>query len=261
MRWVRYDDGETGRYGILRGDEIAEVQGSPFGDHQSTGRVRKLRDVKLGLPFVPATFYAVGQNYIVHAANYPGAQSSSAKVPTRPDVAYRAHSGLIAHDEAVMIPADSQSLQYEGELVVVIGKRGKRISKASAFEYVLGYTIGNDVSERSWQRTDRTPWRAKNADTFSPMGPWLETDADLSSMETIVRLNGKESTRFRTNDMLFGIDTFISAVSQYVTLQPGDMFWMGTEGTSPDLKDGDVVEVEITGIGTLRNPFVAETAA
>jgi 2-keto-4-pentenoate hydratase/2-oxohepta-3-ene-1,7-dioic acid hydratase in catechol pathway len=259
MRWIRYEEEGGARYGIVQGEVIAEVTGTPFGAHELTGKTRPLLDAKLALPCIPGTFYAVGQNYIVHAANYPGGQGTAAsKVPTKPDVGYRAHSGLVAHGEAVVIPADSQSLQYEGELVVVIGKRGKRISKASAYDYVLGYTIGNDVSERSWQKADRTAWRAKNADTFSPMGPWIDTDADLSRMETIVRVNGRESTRFRTNDMLFGIDTFISAVSQYVTLQPGDMFWMGTEGTSPDLKDGDVVEVEITGIGTLRNPFVAQ---
>jgi 2-keto-4-pentenoate hydratase/2-oxohepta-3-ene-1,7-dioic acid hydratase in catechol pathway len=262
MRWIRYEDGNAARYGLVRGEEVAEVIGSPFGSYELTGRVRPLPGTKFALPFAPRTFYAVGQNYRVHASNYPGTQSAAAsKIPNKPDVAYRAHSGLIAHDEAVVIPPDSESLQYEGELVVIIGKGGKRIQKAAAFEHVLGYTIGNDVSERAWQKMDRTPWRAKNTDTFSPMGPWIETAADLSRMETIVRVNGRESTRFRTNDMLFGVDTFISAVSQYVTLQPGDMFWMGTEGTSPDLEDGDVVEVEITGIGTLRNRFVAESAA
>jgi hypothetical protein len=122
---------------------------------------------------------------------------------------------------------------------------------------VLGYSIGNDVSERAWQKSDRTLWRAKNTDTFKPMGPWVETDVELDALETRVRVNGVETTRFRTNDMLFGIATYISTITRYVTLVPGDIVWMGTDGTSPDLKAGDTVEVEIAGIGTLRNPFVA----
>jgi 2-keto-4-pentenoate hydratase/2-oxohepta-3-ene-1,7-dioic acid hydratase in catechol pathway len=123
---------------------------------------------------------------------------------------------------------------------------------------VFGYTIGNDVSERTWQRGDRGLWRAKNADTFKPMGPWIETDADLDKMETTVRLNGKVSNHFKTNDMVFGIPQFIAEMTKYFTLWPGDVIWMGTDGTSPDLKAGDVVEIDITGIGTLRNRFVAE---
>ena len=123
---------------------------------------------------------------------------------------------------------------------------------------MLGYTIGNDVSERTWQREDRTFWRSKNTDTFKPMGPWIETDVDLDAMHTNVRLNGEMRTSFRTNDMLFSIAHFISTMTRYLTLYPGDVIWMGTDGSSPNLKAGDVVEVEITGIGTLRNRFVAE---
>jgi 2-keto-4-pentenoate hydratase/2-oxohepta-3-ene-1,7-dioic acid hydratase in catechol pathway len=122
---------------------------------------------------------------------------------------------------------------------------------------VLGWTIGNDVSERGWQAGDRTLWRAKNADTFKPMGPWIDTQVDLDKLETVVRRNGKETLRFRTKDMIFGVARYISTMSRYLTLYPGDIIWMGTDGSSPDLAAGDVVEVEITGLGTLRNPFVA----
>jgi 2-keto-4-pentenoate hydratase/2-oxohepta-3-ene-1,7-dioic acid hydratase in catechol pathway len=261
MRWVRFAAGDFLGYGVLAGERVAAVRGTPFTEYERTGAQHALRDVKLHLPFEPRTFYAVGQNYSVHASQYPGLHASApTAVPTQPAVAYRAHSGLIAHEENVLIPPTSTSLQYEGELVVVIGKGGKRISRERAFNHVLGYTIGNDVSERGWQKSDRTPWRAKNADTFSPMGPWIETEVDLERMETIVRVNGSQTTRFQTRAMLFGIDTFISTVSEYVTLQPGDMFWMGTEGSSPDLQDQDVVEVEITGIGVLRNRFVREVS-
>ena len=123
---------------------------------------------------------------------------------------------------------------------------------------IFGWTIGNDVTERTWQKDDPTNLRGKNADTFKPMGPWIETDADLEQMETIVKVNGKETGRFRTNDMIFGVVPFIVELTKYFTLWPGDVIWMGTDGASPDLKAGDVVEIEITGIGTLRNRFVAE---
>jgi 2-keto-4-pentenoate hydratase/2-oxohepta-3-ene-1,7-dioic acid hydratase in catechol pathway len=262
MRWVRYRMDDSIRYGIVAADQVAEVTGSPFTGHRLTGQAYPLDGLELTLPFQPATFYAVGQNYVEHATRYPGnASRATVPLPSKPDVAYRAHSGLIAHNQNVVIPRTSTSLQYEGELVVVIGKGGRRIPRSAAFEHVLGYSIGNDVSERDWQKTDRTPWRAKNSDTFSPMGPWIETQLDLSAAQTLVRVNGTETSRFRTNEMIFGVDTFISAVSEYVTLQPGDMFWMGTEGSSPDLRAGDVVEVEITGLGVLRNPFIAEQTA
>jgi len=114
------------------------------------------------------------------------------------------------------------------------------------------------VSERTWQRGDRTLWRAKNTDTFKPMGPWIETNVDLESLITKVRLNGKQMIEFHTNHMLFGVVDFLVAMTKYVTLYPGDMVWMGTEGATADMKHGDVCEIEISSIGTLRNPVVRE---
>jgi 2-keto-4-pentenoate hydratase/2-oxohepta-3-ene-1,7-dioic acid hydratase in catechol pathway len=185
----------------------------------------------------------------------------AAKFPTcqRPEIGYRAHNALIAHDEDVVIPAiATEKIHYEGELAVVVGKKAKNLTEKDALSCVFGYTIGNDVSERAWQRADRGLWRSKNADTFKPMGPWIETQADVNRMQTTVRLNGEARTQFRTNDMLFGIPQFIAEMSKYFTLWPGDVIWMGTDGQSPNIKAGDVVEIEITGVGTLRNRFVAE---
>jgi len=161
----------------------------------------------------------------------------------------------------VVIPAHAPpKMNYEGELVVVIGKQAKHLTEDNAFSCVFGYTIGNDVSERTWQRGDRTFWRGKNTDTFKPMGPWIETSVDLDKMETVIKVNGKETGRFHTNDMIFGIVPFIVELTKYFTLWPGDVIWMGTDGASPDIKADDVVEIELTGIGTLRNRFVKETA-
>ncbi len=142
--------------------------------------------------------------------------------------------------------------------MVVIGRRAKNLSPEEALSCVLGYTIGNDVSERSWQKTDKTLWRAKNTDTFKPMGPWIETDVRLEDMETRVRVNGEERIRFPTRDMIFGVEAYISRMSRYMTLHPGDVIWMGTEGKAKPIDHGDTVEIEITGIGTLANPVVRE---
>jgi 2-keto-4-pentenoate hydratase/2-oxohepta-3-ene-1,7-dioic acid hydratase in catechol pathway len=259
MRWVRFStDGRTA-YGLLEGERVAEVSGDPFDSYARTGRVHALAAVRIEVPVIPRTFYCVGLNYTAHIIEQAKKYGAEPSLPEKPDIGYRAVNALVAHGEPVVIPRDAtEKVQYEGELVVVIGKTAKHLSEADALSCVLGYTIGNDVSERSWQKSDRTMWRAKNTDTFKPMGPWIETAADLAAMETIVRLNGRESIRFRTNEMLFGVATFISAMTRYLTLYPGDVIWMGTDGVSPNLKAGDVVEVEITGIGTLRNPFVAE---
>jgi len=256
MRWVKYTaDGKTA-YGIIEGDRVIEVAGDPFAGYEKTARTRPLGSVKIEVPVVPRTFYCAGLNYTAHL------KVANASIPEKPDIGYRANNALIAHEEPVVIPRDATGkVQYEGELVAVIGRKAKNLSEAEALGCVLGYTIGNDVSERTWQRSDRTLWRAKNADTFKPMGPWIETQVNLDAMETTVRVNGTRSTHFRTNDMLFGIATYIAAMTRYLTLYPGDVIWMGTDGTSPDLKSGDLVEVEITGIGTLRNRFVAEGTA
>ncbi|MFA7668960.1 MAG: fumarylacetoacetate hydrolase family protein [Burkholderiaceae bacterium] len=251
MRWIRYTlNGET-RYGILGdNDRITEVRGDPFKGHETTTTQHDLNDVKLEVPVVPPTFYCVGLNYVKHIGTV------GLNIPTKPDVGYRANNALVAHGEDVIMPADANRIQYEGELVVVIGKKTRDINADEVAQCILGYTIGNDVSERDWQASDRTFWRSKNADTFKPMGPWITTHADVASMETSVSVNGKETTRFQTADMLFGIEDFISTMSRYVTLYPGDIIWMGTDGHSPDLQHGDRVDITLTGLGTLSNRFV-----
>ena len=156
-----------------------------------------------------------------------------------------------------MIPKDAtEKIQYEAELVVVIGKEVKNVSRENSLECILGYTIGNDVSERTWQAQDRTMWRAKNTDTFKPMGPWIETNVDLDQMETSVALNNKELIKFKTNSMIFGVEEYIHQITKYLTLHPGDVIWMGTDGASPNMSHGDICEITITGIGTLRNPII-----
>ena len=255
MRWIRYQYGGSASYGIVEGDQVEEVSGTPFGEHRRTGHRFPLTAVRLGVPLVPLTFYAAGINYEEHVREAAALLGREPDLPDKADIGYRANNALIAHGEPIIIPADAtEQVQYEGELVVVIGKRAKNVSEDEALSCVLGCTIGNDVSERTWQAGDRTLWRAKNSDTFKPMGPWIETDFDLDSMETVVRVNGETVSQFATNNMIFGVAHYISEMSRYLTLHPGDMIWMGTDGATQNIEAGDTVDVEISGIGTLSNP-------
>ena len=257
MRWIRFTaDGNTG-YGIVEGDQIAAVEGSIFADWRRTGWTHKLSDVRIEVPIIPPTFYAAGLNYAKHVLEGAARRGVPPNLPSSADIGYRANNALVAHGQNVIIPADAtEAVHYEGELAVIIGKTAKNVSETEAMGCVFGYSIGNDVSERTWQKDDRTFFRAKNADTFKPMGPWIETDLDLHAARTIVRVNGKQTIEFETNALLFSIATFISRTSHYCTLHPGDMIWMGTDGTSPNIASGDTVEIEITGIGVLSNKFV-----
>ena len=259
MKWIRYQYGGTTSYGILEDDGIEAVSGTPFGQHTRTGHTFPLSAVQIRVPIVPLTFYAAGINYEEHVREAAALLGREPDLPTKADVGYRANNALIAHGDPIVIPADAtEQVQYEGELVAVIGKTVKRVSEDEALDCILGYTIGNDVSERTWQAGDRTLWRAKNADTFKPMGPWIETDVDLESLQTTVRINGEVMSQFATNSMIFGVAHYISEMTRYLTLYPGDMIWMGTDGATQNMKAGDTVDVEIDGIGTLSNPVVAE---
>jgi 2-keto-4-pentenoate hydratase/2-oxohepta-3-ene-1,7-dioic acid hydratase in catechol pathway len=260
MRWLRYEANGQASYGIIEGDEVVAVTGDPFAGYEMTRIKHKLHDIKYLVPVIPKTFYAAGLNYVEHITEMAAKRGEKPNIPPAADVGYRANNALIAHNENIVIPHDAGELvQYEGELVAVIGTKAKHLSESEALSCVLGWTIGNDMSERAWQRQDRTLWRAKNTDTFKPMGPWIETDFDLEAARTIVRVNGEVTDNFQTNHMLYSVQTFISRMSQYCTLWPGDVVWMGTEGTPRNLKHGDVCEIEITGIGILRNPLVKET--
>ena len=259
MRWIRFSTAGRTAYGSLDGDTVTEISGEPWGDHAPTGSSHRLADVTLEVPVIPRTFYAAGINYASHIREMAAKRGVEPVFPEKADIGYRANNALVAHDQNVVIPADAtEKVNYEGELVVVIGKQAKHLSKANAMSCVFGYTIGNDVSERTWQRGDRTFWRGKNADTFKPMGPWIETDVDLDSLVTKVRLNGRQLIEFPTNSMVFGVVDFLVAMTRYLTLYPGDVVWMGTEGATENMRHGDTIEVEINQIGTLRNPVVRE---
>ncbi|MBR96899.1 MAG: 2-keto-4-pentenoate hydratase [Dehalococcoidia bacterium] len=257
MKWARYiSDGKT-FYGIYEDEQINEVRGSPFEGYSLSDIKHKISDVKLLAPVIPPTFYAAGINYERHIREAAEILGRDPILPEKADIGYRAANAIIAHDEPVLIPKDAtEKIQYEAELVVVIGKEVKNVSRENSLECILGYTIGNDVSERTWQAQDRTMWRAKNTDTFKPMGPWIETNVDLDQMETSVALNNKELIKFKTSSMIFGVEEYIHQITKYLTLHPGDVIWMGTDGASPNMSHGDICEITITGIGTLRNSII-----
>ena len=142
--------------------------------------------------------------------------------------------------------------------MVVIGKTCKNVTESQALDYVFGYTIGNDVSERTWQRGDRTFWRAKNSDTFAPMGPWIVTDLEPDDLHVTIRLNERTVGEYDVKSAIFSVRHYISEMSKYLTLVPGDVVWMGTDGATENMKDGDTVEVDISEIGTLSNKVVWE---
>ena len=257
MRWARYiSDGKT-FYGIYEDEQINEVRGSPFEGYTLSNIKHKISDIKLLAPVIPPTFYAAGINYERHIREAAEILGRDPILPEKADIGYRAANAIIAHEEPILIPKDAtEKIQYEAELVVVIGKEVKNVSRENSLECILGYTIGNDVSERTWQAQDRTMWRAKNTDTFKPMGPWIETNVDLDQMETSVALNNKELIKFKTNSMIFGVEEYIHQITKYLTLHPGDVIWMGTDGASPNMSHGDICEITITGIGTLRNSII-----
>jgi 2-keto-4-pentenoate hydratase/2-oxohepta-3-ene-1,7-dioic acid hydratase in catechol pathway len=260
MIWCRFQADGGPRYGLVEGERVSEVEGSPFDGYSATGRTHALSAVKLLVPVVPSTFYCAGINYRDHVIRMAALSGREPVFPSQADIGYRANNALIAHGEPIVIPRDaSDEVQYEGELVAVFGKKARNVSKEEALDYVLGWTIGNDVSERVWQRTDRTFWRSKNTDTFKPMGPWIATDVDLESMRTRVRINDRLVEDFKTNDMIFSAQTFIHEVTKYNTIYPGDVMWLGTDGVPENIKHGDTVHIEITGIGTLSNPVVRES--
>jgi 2-keto-4-pentenoate hydratase/2-oxohepta-3-ene-1,7-dioic acid hydratase in catechol pathway len=247
--FVRFEQGSRISYGLVQGDVVRPIQGDLFGDHELTSETIPLSDVRLLAPVKPSKVIAVGLNYQSHLgerepAPYPGL---FAKYPT----------SLVGPDEPIIRPSDSRNLHYEGEMVIVIGKEAQNVPEAEAADYVFGVTAGNDVSERDWQGEDLQWFRAKASDTFGPVGPVIARGLDHNDLLLQTRVNGEVRQSERTGDLLFDVEAIVSYVSRYVTLLPGDIIFTGTPGSTQALQPGDVVEVELEGVGVLRNPVVA----
>lgn len=247
-KYVRFRQDTTTAYGILEGDGVRELRGAPFAGAEESGIRHPLAGVKLLAPVEPTKILAVGRNYRSHLHGRPE--------PDRPEMFYKPLTSLQDPEEPIVLPPDSTNVHFEGELVVVIGKRTRDASLDQAREAIFGVTCGNDVSEREWQSgagKDLQWWRAKGCDTFAPLGPAVVTGLDHGKLLLQSRLNGEVVQKQLTSDLIFDCPTVVRWVSRFVTLLPGDLIYTGTPGETRKMKPGDVVEVEIEGIGVLRN--------
>lgn len=253
MRICRFTTSEilTPRIGILDGDSIrplAEEETIPFAPDPRTFEPIPLEEAKLLAPVTPSKIVCVGRNYREHAAELGN------KMPDEPLLFLKAPSSVIGSEDLIELPAQSQQVEHEGELGVVIGRKARRISpNEDPLSYVLGYTCVNDVTARDLQRKDVQFTRGKSFDTFCPVGPTLVTDLDPLDLEVVVRLNDETKQRGRTSSMAFSVPFLIRYIAEIMTLNPGDLIATGTPAGVSALRNGDVVEVEIEGIGVLRN--------
>lgn len=244
-KYVRYRHAGHVSYGILNGDTVREIHGGLFGSHEPTGAHYKLSEVKLLWPCEPTKVLAVGLNYKSHLGDRPA--------PKNPEIFYKAITALLEPGGNIVIPEGAHNVHYEGEMVIVVGKKAKNVSIADAPGCIFGYTCGNDVSERDWQKGDLQWWRAKASDTFAPLGPVIAQGLDYSKSRLTTRLNGEVKQTQLISDLIFDPPTVVSFISRFVTLEPGDVIYTGTPGHTSPMKPGDTIEVEIEGIGTLRN--------
>jgi 2-keto-4-pentenoate hydratase/2-oxohepta-3-ene-1,7-dioic acid hydratase in catechol pathway len=252
MRYVRYSRGGKTSYGVLDGDVLREISGGLFGDLRETGNSTSLGEAKLSYPCEPTKILAVGLNYQSHLG--------SRKRPSNPEIFFKPTSALQAPEEAILFPPGACNLHYEGELVVVIGKETRGVTVPEAERNIFGFTCGIDVSEREWQKNDLQWWRAKGCDTFAPLGPAIVTGFDWRNSRIETRVNGLAVQSGRFEELMFDPPAIISFVSQYLTLYPGDVIYTGTPGNTGALNPGDLVEVDIAGIGILCNRVAGQLA-
>jgi 2-keto-4-pentenoate hydratase/2-oxohepta-3-ene-1,7-dioic acid hydratase in catechol pathway len=253
MRIVRFDlEGRSG-YGVLDGEKILPIWEHPFAGITETGEVLALADVTLLAPSEPTKIVALGLNYRDHAAEF------GHPVPDEPLIFLKPSTAVIGPEADIIYPRMSRRVDYEAELAVVMGKTAHRVRGDQALEYVLGYTCFNDVTARDLQKKDGQFTRAKGFDTFAAMGPWIETDiGDPDNVMVEAYLNGQRRQQSNTSNMVFGIRRQIAFISEVMTLLPGDVIATGTPSGIGPMNPGDVVEIRVAGIGTLRNRVLAE---
>ncbi|MGE3073612.1 MAG: fumarylacetoacetate hydrolase family protein [Dehalococcoidia bacterium] len=247
--YVRFErkDGSTGA-GQVEGDSIRVIE-EPFWDAaNATGERLSMEAVRLLPPTEPRSIVCVGLNYSSHL--------QGREAPDPPTLFFKPLSSISGPGDDIILPAECGRVDPEGEIVIVIGKKLKNASREESLAGIFGYTAGNDVSARVWQRSDGQWWRAKGSDTFGIFGPTIVTGIDYGDLEVITRVNGTEVQRGGANELIRDIPEIVRYVSAVMTLLPGDIIYTGTPGSPPELKTGDSVEVEVTGAGVLRNGVV-----
>lgn len=253
MKLIRYQNSEKESHiGWVLGDKLGPVRGDIFGEYQREEATIPVEDVQLLAPVRPSKIIAIGRNYAAHAEEH------GAEVPEIPLAFFKPPSAVIGPGEAIHIPPQTQQMEHEAELAVVIGKGGRWIAMDEADAHILGYTIANDVTARDLQRSDRLWTRAKGFDTFAPLGPWIETDFDPTDAIITCRVNDAIRQMASTRDMVFSVKKLVAFISSIMTLYPGDVILTGTPEGVGQLKKGDVVEIDIEGIGNLTNPVSEE---
>jgi 2-keto-4-pentenoate hydratase/2-oxohepta-3-ene-1,7-dioic acid hydratase in catechol pathway len=258
MRLIRYTkDRQPAGFGWIlsdaTGQKVGAVDGSPFGEYRRLDADLALESVRLLPPIQPSKIICVGRNYAAHAREH------DVEVPEVPLLFLKPPSAVIGPEDRIILPPQSQQVEHEAELVVVIGKRGRWINPEEALNHILGYTIGNDVTARDLQRRDGQWTRSKGFDTFCPIGPWIETEFDPADGVITCSVNGEMRQMASTRDMVFSVRQLIAFASSVMTLEPGDILMTGTPAGVGPLRAGDSVEVTIEGLGTLRNAVVAES--
>lgn len=250
MKIVRFAHAEAIRYGILDGTDLVVLAGDPlYAGYDTTGERVPLSDAALLAPVIPRSkIVAVGRNYRDHAAEFGN------DVPAEPLLFFKPNTSVIGPGDAIVRPRQSEQTDFEGELAVVIGSVAKNVTPERALEHVFGYTIANDVTARDLQRSDGQWSRAKGFDTFCPVGPAIETDFDPAGTAQLVsRVNGEERQSAPISDMVHGVADLIAYASAAFTLLPGDLLLTGTPAGVGPVVAGDIVEIEIEGLGILRN--------
>jgi 2-keto-4-pentenoate hydratase/2-oxohepta-3-ene-1,7-dioic acid hydratase in catechol pathway len=234
---------------------IAELRGHPFspgkGGVQFSGATFPLDDVRLLAPVLPSKVVAVGRNYADHAREMGG------EPPAEPVLFLKPSTAVVGHGDPIAYPVKlTQRVDYEGELAVIIGRLCREVPAAQAAEVIFGYTCANDVTARDLQARDGQWTRAKGFDTFCPLGPWIETDADPADLELTTVVNGEVRQQTRTSQLLYDVPALVEYVSTVMTLLPGDVLLTGTPAGVGPLEDGDEVSVTIENVGSLRNTVV-----
>jgi 2-keto-4-pentenoate hydratase/2-oxohepta-3-ene-1,7-dioic acid hydratase in catechol pathway len=247
VRIARVSYGGGISFGVIEGEEVAELDGPPIGDLRYTGKRVPLADCRLLAPTLPSKIVAVGLNYRDHA------EEMGQTLPEEPLIFLKPGTAVIGPVDAIRKPPECQRLDYEGELAVVIGGLVRKADRAAAEQGILGYTVGNDVTARDLQMKDGQWTRGKGYDTFCPLGPWIVTDVDASGLDLEVRLNGETKQNSNTKNLIFDPPALVSFISGVMTLLPGDVIMTGTPSGVGPMEPGDAIEVEISGIGTLSN--------
>ncbi|GAA2568666.1 fumarylacetoacetate hydrolase family protein [Microbacterium binotii] len=250
MKIARFSHRDAIAYGIVDDDELVQLAGDPmFAGFEPTGTRIPIADVALLAPVIPRSkVVAIGRNYRAHA------EELGNDVPAEPLMFLKPNTAVIGPGDVIVRPTQSERVDFEGELVVVIGRIAKNVPVDKALDVVFGYTVGNDVTARDLQRSDGQWSRAKGFDTFCPLGPVIETEFDpASAVRVVTRVNGEERQSAPLTDLMFPIAELIAYASSVFTLLPGDVIMTGTPAGVGPLVAGDEVEVEVEGIGVLRN--------